>query len=290
MNSNHPLVTCRIFGQMGNQLYQIAATLAYAWDYDAIPIFPELHKQEDRISYNRDRIFFRLDTSNPTRPFRNIFQESSFCSSKRVPFRVDQILCGYFQSWRHFHHHRDRILSILAPTQSIEQKLLNKYGDLINKPNTIAVHVRTFSKHLHENKLHPFIGFEYYQKALEFFPKDSELVVFSDRINWCKMNFVKEFDRKMTFIEGNDNVEDLFLMSKMKHNIIANSTFSWWGSYFNQNQNKIVVAPKYAPYFDSKFPLSDFYLNDWITLPVNVDSPYPVDMECYNDLFQSLNG
>ena len=65
MNSNHPLVACRIFGQLGNQLYQIAATLAYARDYDAIPIFLELHKQEDRISYNRDRIFFRLDTSKP---------------------------------------------------------------------------------------------------------------------------------------------------------------------------------------------------------------------------------
>lgn len=282
-----PYVTCRLYGQLGNQLYQIATTLAYGWDHDAIPVFPELHKQNDRISYNRDSIFFRLDSSMPSRPLMNVFNETNAYSPKKVPLKKDLVLNGYFQSWRHFHHRRDQLLSILAPSEKVVEKLQRKYQDLLSHPNTVAVHMRTHNKELHDKKMHPFMGFDYFRNAMNSFPEDSLFVIFSERMGWCKKN-VPVFQKNCIYIEGNDHVEDFFLMSMMKHVVIANSSYSWWAAYLNQNPGKIIVAPQsYVdpvpdPKFSSKqallFKNEDVYFPDWKLCPVNFNEPYPPDM------------
>ena len=86
---NRPIVTCDLRGGLGNQLFQIAATLAYAWDYDARAIFPDLNRQEVRIDGNKDKIFFRLESCEPSRPFQTRFQECSWHSSEKIPFQPD---------------------------------------------------------------------------------------------------------------------------------------------------------------------------------------------------------
>jgi hypothetical protein len=288
-NQTRPLITCRLFGQLGNQIYEIAAALAYAWDYQAIPIFPELNKTEDRIAYNRDRIFFRLDASFPPRPFLNVFSETAYYSPKRIPFRKDLIINGYFQSWKHFDHHRDQIRSVLAPSEQVLKTLNAKYSDLLAHSNTVGLHVRTYSKHYHDAKLHQFIGFQYYREAMALFPTDSVFVVFSDRINWCKKQF-PNFNKKFIFIDGNDAIDDLFLMSMMKHNIIGNSTFSWWAGYLNQNPEKIVVSPNSFRdlQFEPNFPPHDYFLPDWKLIKVDFNEPYPNDISSFDT--QSSNG
>ncbi len=289
-----PFVTCQLFGQMGNQMFQTAATLSYAWDYNAMAVFPELHKTEDRISYNREKLFFRLDSSMPTRPLKHLFQETSYCSSERPPsFCEDLLLSGYFQSWRHFDHHRDKILKIFAPSEEIEKKLQTKYEALLKHPKTVAIHLRTWLKHLHESKRHSFMGFDYYKEAMEHFDPDSLFVVFSDRINWSKHHLTKRFPQaRFYFVEGNDGVEDCFLMSQCKHQIISNSTFSWWAAYLNQNPDKIVIAPKHrvCPSIEPHFPVNDYYPLSWKKLLTQFNDPYPDDMESHGDIFQSLNG
>ena len=66
-------------------------------------------------------------------------------------------------------------------------------------------------------------------------------LVFSDDIDWCKGVFRGD---RFTFIEGEKDYIDLYIMSQCKNNIIANSTFSWWGAWLNKNKNKKIVAPK----------------------------------------------
>lgn len=291
-SSEKPYVSCTLRGQLGNQLFEIATTLAYAWDYDVRPLFPELNKLEYNTQYNRDHIFYMLDVSPLPRPVQQSFTESVYYSPEKIPYHPDQYLVGYFQSWMHFHHHRKRILQIFSPSKSVKHYLNKKYADLIAHPKTVSIHVRTFNPELHSLGFFPFLGLDYYQKAMDLFPEDTLFVVFSDRINWCKVHFSK-FDKNIVFIEGNDHIQDLFLMSKLKHHIISNSTYGWWGAYLNTNRKKIVVAPPYWMHPKiSKFPLEEsdtIYFKDWMIVDADYDAPYPDDMRSYDSHSQSCD-
>lgn len=274
-------------------MFLVAAALAYGWDHDAHAVFPDLNKPDYRLSYNRDAIFFRLEAPlESPRPITRYFAESTWHSPERIPVQPDQIIYGYFQSWKHFHHHRDKILAAFAPSDETFSYLKTKYADLIDAPNTVSIHVRTFNKKLHHEKIHPFIGLEYYRNAMSLFASDTIFVIFSDRIQWCKKHFSK-MNRNCVFIEEQNFVKELFLMSMMKHQIICNSSFSWWAAYMNQNPDQIVIAPKswmHPDYYDFPPPQpNDFYLPHWTIAQQNYDEPYPVDMTWY-DITQSLDG
>ena len=88
-------------------------------------------------------------------------------------------------------------------------------------------------------------------------------IIFSDDIKWCKNNFIGD---KFTFIEGEKDYIDLWLMSLCNHNIIANSSFSWWGAWLNQNPNKKVIAPInwFGP--EKKLNPKDIYCKNWIKI------------------------
>lgn len=288
-------VSCELKGQLGNQLFEIAAALAYAWDYDLEPIFPELNKGEWNIYYNRDSIFFRLNASPlPRPPLSQFYEPSCYQDHPEKPsFHRDQYLHGYFQSWIHFHHQRSRLLEIFAPSKEVESYLENKYADLLAHPNSVAVHVRTFNEVAHHDRVSPFLGLDYYQQAINLFPEDALFVLFSDRINWCKHHF-KEFNRNIVYIEDNDHVQDLFLMAKLKHHIIANSTFSWWGAYLNTNPHQIVVAPRFwmnplLRHFPLEHP-NAFYLPSWIIVDSDCNkAPYPEDIRQYDASSKSID-
>lgn len=274
-------VSCHLNGQLGNQLFQISTALAYAWDYGAIPIFPELSRTDFNISFNRDKIFFRLNANNPPVGFKNTYKQPEPHDLNRVPYSKNLWIDGYFQSWRHFHHHRNELIATFALSDSDKNYLINKYKDLIANPNTVAVHVRTRSSHTHYLS-YPFVGLEYYRKAMELFPEGTTFVIFSDRIQWCKKHFAN-FKKRMVFIEGNDLVQDLHLMAMMKNVIICNSTFSWWGAYLNQHEDKVVIAPRhwYHPNFRNmtEEEMGNFYLPDWQLLEQDLNAIFPEDAE-----------
>lgn len=287
---DQPIVCGQLGGQLGNQLFIVAATLAYAWDYNAYPMFPVLHEELAALSYNKDRIFFRLDANTPSRPVPNKFQESSWNSDTRIPFKPDQVLWGCFQSWIHFHHHRSKILEIFAPHQSDIDYLNEKYASLVSHPNTVAVHVRTYNKNTHDAGL-IFLGMDYYKKAFRKFSKNALFVIFSDRINWCRHHFAK-FKQRMVFIDGNDHVQDLILMSKMKHNIIGNSTYSWWGAYLNQNSGRVIVPRDWTNPRMYKWPKkwpNHFYLPNWEPIEYDTKAPFPHDIRAYDAVSKSFD-
>lgn len=288
-----PLVTCQFYGQLGNQLFIIAATLGYAWDYDAIAIFPGLQIAKNRTNYNKDRLFFRLNTEQSPRPFSHIYRtdlESEWFSSKRIPFKPDLIIDGYFQSWKHFHHHREKILDVFAPSDFTEHYLSEKYKVLLEDPKAVGIHVRTQSKLLHDNGHHPFWGMNYYKEAMNQFPEDSKFVVVSDRINWCKHQFSK-LNKNVVFIEGNYGIEDLFLLTKFKGNIFSNSSFSWWAAYLNTTENPLSVFPKYwkEPNRYANPPEEDFFLPEWKLIDYSKKEPYPSDIWDYDQVSQSID-
>ena len=122
----------------------------------------------------------------------------------------------------------------------------------IKKSNSVSIHFRRCHGISEDGKLnqkainyHGILPLDYYYKAISYI-KDKydnfKLYIFSDAPEWVENNFHVDYDT--TFIEGNDESEDLYIMKLCKHHIIANSTFSWWAAWLNKNPDKIVIAPQ----------------------------------------------
>ena len=287
-DDQRPYATCWIAGQMGNNMCQIAATLAYAWDNGLEARFPELHQEKWNIAFNRDHFFFRLNHSPLLRQPRANYSENRWWIYDPIPpGEQDIYLKGIFFHIQRFHHHLDKLRNVFAPSKQLKKKLEEQYKWLIKHPKTCSVHVRTYGKDAVENHGCIFLGLDYYREAMALFPKDTLFVFFSDRIQWCKHAFA-HFPYNMMFIEGN-HIEDFHLMTMMQNHIIANSEFSWWASYLDSKPNKKIVAPRqwYRNRIGILPPEPETILfPEWTVLNVEVNQPYPDDM-CDYDAFST---
>jgi hypothetical protein len=125
-----------------------------------------------------------------------------------------------------------------------------KIAEQISRVNSVSLHVRRgdYVANLKVAAIHGLCSKEYYASAIKFISKKVErphFFVFSDDINWVENNF--KINYPCTYINqnfSNESYNDLRLMSLCQHNIIANSSFSWWGAWLNCNSEKIVIAPK----------------------------------------------
>jgi hypothetical protein len=172
-------------------------------------------------------------------------------------------LLGHFQSEKYFMDHKNEILELFELDDLTKTYLLEKYGDVLNQ-DTCSIHVRR-GDYLSLPNHHPVQPIDYYENAVKIIGGDKHFLIFSDDIKWCEENF--GFIKNKTFISNNLDYQDLYLMSMCKNNIIANSTFSWWGAWLNKNENKKVVSPtKWFGVMYSSFKTDDLYCNNWIKI------------------------
>lgn len=225
------------YGRIGNQLFQVAACLGYANHYRDEMMLPNWHCTY--TGKNMDTYFkYRL-------PYGQVipnahYQEPHFQYAKIPFFGRNRIvdLRGYYQSEQYFSHCADLVRQHFEPTDAVVSSLLQKYGDL---SGTCSIHVRRGDYVGHF--LHEVADMNYYRSAqseMERLWPIKKYLVFSDDIDWCRQNFV---GNNFEFAVGNQDIEDLFLMSKCENHIITNSSFSWWGSWLNPSPNKVVIAP-----------------------------------------------
>lgn len=141
----------------------------------------------------------------------------------------------------------------------------------IRNCNSISLHVRR-SDYISDKKTHDYhgvCGLDYYRKAVSFITKkvfNPTFFIFSDDPDWCKANLRLKYPT--VFVShnlGKKDYEDMRLMSTCKHNIIANSTFSWWGAWLNQNKEKIVIAPE-KWFGDTSINTSDLIPSSWVKI------------------------
>lgn len=253
-----PIITSELSGGLGNQMFQIAACISLANRLGYIAMFdPTIHflpfQGKKFLSY-KDNVFNNLIIN------KNLLIKNQYISEKYDYIQIPDIepftiIKGGFQSEKYFD--KNLINNIFSIKNQHKKLLTNKYGDLTNK---VSVHVRR-GDYLKLWPHHIFVGEEYYTKAIEMMG-DKEYLVFSDDINWCKSFFKGKFD----FIQDED-YNELYLMSMCEHNIIGNSTFSWWGAWLNQNPLKRVIAPKtwFGPGY-SHWDTKDLIPEDWIKI------------------------
>ncbi len=186
--------------------------------------------------------------------------------------RAQVYLDGYWQSEKYF----EAISGIIRNEFIFKQPLVNEYylhvKHQIENSNSISLHFRRcdYVDNPKTNKYHGVPSMIYYQRAVERIAKKINapvLFIFSDDIQWVMTHFESEFP--MVFIEQSDEElhSDFRLMSLCKHNIIANSSYSWWAAWLNENENKTVIAPeKWYAHQRSQVHASDLLPREWITL------------------------
>ena len=168
-------------------------------------------------------------------------------------------LQGYWQSEKYFQENQNVIRNNLDIDEDTRYYISNKYP-FINNEQVASIHIRR-TDYVSSNGYHPVQPMSYYEEALGHIDCE-RIVVFSDDIGWCKENL--QFNN-MIFSEDNTDIQDLYLMSMCQHNVIANSSFSWWAAWLNKNTDKKVVAP--FKWFGPGAPSSqDIIPEDWITI------------------------
>lgn len=230
-------------GQLGNQLFEIATALSLALDYGAELTVPDLKKLNKwGIPQNREAVFWRINTSEPKAQINFHFVEKGFQYTP-IPYHPNMQIEGFFQSEKYFEHHKDLILELFSPKESIVQDLKARYSDIIDHPDTVSIHVRTYIKDDPNHTYYCLNGRKYLEEAIAYFPEDSYFIVFSDNIPWCKIELAG-LCKNIRFMENDTYLNDFYLMTLCKNHIISNSSFSWWAAYLNKYPYKLVIAPK----------------------------------------------
>lgn len=264
-----PFVVTELRYELGNQMFQVAAAVALSLDHGYEPYFPDLAQCPWwGMPDNYKDVFWRLNCSTPVGEEMFVYTENEV--KFPIPAQPNMRLRGWFQSEGYFAHRKKEIIELFSPSREIIDYLQLKYSEVLRHPNTVAIHVRTYIKDYGrlptKDDLHAFPGVSYYEKAVAMFPEDSLFILCSDDIEWCKEN-LSHLSKNLLFIEGNHYIHDFYLMSLCHHNIIANSTFSWWAAYLNTHPNQIVVTPEHWFGIWWAHASVNIILDHWIKIP-----------------------
>lgn len=270
-----------INGGLGNQMFQYAFYLSLkAKGIDCCLDNTLFNYAKTHQGYELERVFGISETARRQSPLHNFIvrilykykpQRIVFCD-KPYRYCMDAYItkCRYYSGcWIHpsyFVGIEDKVKEVFH-FQNIDEK--NKhFAKEIAGFESVSLHIRR-GDYL-SNPIYAVCNEDYHRKAINWINDRLEkpiFIVFSDDVEWCK-EYLKQFSIEFQMVDwnkGRDSYKDMFLMSQCKHNIIANSTFSWWGAWLNANMNKVVVAPTLWTTEDKM----DFKLPNWYMLDIN---------------------
>jgi len=251
------MIITKLQGGLGNQLFQWAVTKSLSKKYECdykfeMSYFSSINSRPlDILKFKNVKIpildkYYKCVTPvnvvNDNFRYKDI-QDNSF-------------LNGYWQTEKYFYENKEEIRNCLQFPLECEEKIFNKYP-FLNKECT-SVHIRR-GDYIGLPDFHPLQDVSYYDNSLKTLSAEN-IVVLSDDIDWCKQNLRL---KNCLFVEKEDNLTTLKIMSLCKNNVIANSSFSWWGAWLNPNKDKRVVAPKkwFGPSGPSYW--QDIYCDGW---------------------------
>lgn len=269
------VIIVKIWEGLGNQLFQYAFAKSLQMESNEKVYLdfcsfgrdggcekPELFRNQGitqfRISldeYKRvnDYYFFLNGNNRINRSIKYLSEHACFpykyFQEDTVAFKPE-LLCikgnyyvhGWFQNEKYFKKYEEIIRKEFKLKQKI--KIGKELKEVLACPDTVSIHIRRGDFKKGANVL----DLKYYERAVEYISHVIEnplLCIFSDEVEWVKSNM--NFKGRCYYINENRalrDYEELIVMSHCKHNIIANSTFSWWGAWLNNNYNKIVIGPR----------------------------------------------
>lgn len=258
-------------GRLANQLFQIAATIAYAIDNNKSFGFPPWEYSKWMQQPLPEIAPLSIGEGQGVR----FYSEPHFhyAPIPALPGNVD--LFGHFQSEKYFAHRKNDILPYLTLKAEHQDYIMKKYGNRLWNEfgstdkliSTCSIHVRRTDYDTEVNRdYHGIMPKEYYEAAAKAIYGDNlqntVFVICGDDIRFCKETF--NFP-KMLFWEGEPNIIDLFIMSYCQNHIIANSSFSWWSAWLGVFPDKKVVSPQ-KWFNNAPHNSKDVHCENWIVL------------------------
>ena len=268
---------------LGNQLFQYAVARSYAIKYD-VPLILQGFQYHRLADFNINCHFVPFHDLNIIK--KNNFYEKVPCYDKNLfRYKRRKYLIGFFQTEKYFLDNKNILMQELSLNDTSIINYCNDYINLIrakhpgkkivslhnrrgdNVPSQMDFNDRLEGSFLKDKALyHPLLSMEYIHSAMSYF-KDEVFLVFSnndDDVQWCENNIIGD---NIYFSKGHNDLIDFSLMRICDHNIIANSTFSWWAAWLNQNPNKIIIAPKiWFGEAYSHINSTDLIPNSWIII------------------------
>jgi hypothetical protein len=281
-------------GGLGNQLFQIFTVISYAIKYKQNFKFINVESLGSNGSTKRQtywkNFLFKLSgfLFDQYPHFEIVYNEQGFYYNeipsgylRDVNKNMNVLISGYFQSYKYFQENYDVILRILGVMDQrmdlLDEISIKKFHTIDFIEKSISMHFR-LGDYKNLPDYHPIMSYEYYKNALQFiidkldyvpnvlyFCEDEDLARVNETIQLLKNDFpVIEFERATNKL---DDWQQMLLMCCCQHNIIANSSFSWWGAYLNTNKDKIVCYPSvwFGPRM-SDIDVRDLFPNDWVKI------------------------
>jgi hypothetical protein len=275
------MIIGNLMGGLGNQLFQIYATIAYAIHTKQRFQFPQ-HIQQGitkRMTYwsnlYSNLSMFIIPTITNTNT--NIVKEKAF-EYNPLPITVegDILLYGYFQSHKYFNGYYTTICKMIGIEKQKEKILLEHPYDYTNK---ISMHFR-LGDYKQNLDCHPILPTSYYKNSIQFIQnklqrENLEILFFCEKEDMTSVSQMvvelQSYFPSCLFEKVGNDIEDwkqLLMMSMCSHHIIANSTFSWWGAYLNKSTDKMVCYPTrwFGPKLKDINNTKDLFPTDWIKI------------------------
>lgn len=233
------MIVTKLKEGLGNQLFQYFFTKSISpndYYFDISFYSFNASRKLDLINFPNMKLNFLADPKDLYVDFEYIkdnFQYMYIKIDKNKNYYFD----GYWQNKKYLEPVKDLVIQEMRPEEKLKEYIENKYGFL--RDNSVSLHIRR-TDYLSLSNYYYILDESYYNKALSYFNKDIKIAIFSDDIEWCKSNIK---NKNIYFIEESPIV-DLRIMSICENNIIANSTFSFWGAYLNENKKKKVICPR----------------------------------------------
>ena len=267
----------KIIGGLGNQMFQYALAIALKKNFTDEEVKLDVHcfngytKHQgfeiDDVFGNQFELASYSDIAKVAYPYCNfqlwrignrILPNRRYMICEDIAFNImPEVITspnykyydGYWQHEEYFHDIKDDILAAFK-FQEFKDKRNKALADRLTDINSVSIHIRR-GDYINDKLFKGTCGIEYYQNAIDEINKRTVpklFCIFSNDILWCKKNIEPLLNGKETIYvdwnTGSDNFRDMQLMTICKHCIIATSSFSWWGAWLNNNNDKIVIAPK----------------------------------------------
>ena len=238
-----PEISVRLKGQLGNQMFQIAAVHAHARRLGCSYGVPDLvnRPQFFGIGPNYKEVFSKVPTALKMVP-RKRFIEKDGWHYQDIPLRPNTMIEGYFQSEKYFADYADEIRDLFS-TVNDRWKSLQEEHPCLNAGLKVGVHVRVNADRQFDSpSFHPTFGQRYYEEALAHLPPDALYVVCSNNTAAAR-KILCGINRNFEFMEKTNRFDDLAILSNCDHIVGSNSSFSWWAAWLGDRAGRRCIFP-----------------------------------------------